>query len=122
MAIVRLQVRSIMNLGLWDKVCEYKGWNPWIYNEGRVPDDEWVEFDDTFKKVEDVILDEKYFIIEDTHQDKFYLYERDGTFYDHDDQDLLIATFAEKNYAELVCKMMNENNREEDENECDSKS
>jgi hypothetical protein len=107
MAIVSLQVSSIMNLGLWDKVCEYKGWEPWIYNEGRVPDDEWVEFDDTFKKEESTI-EEKYFLTEDAFLDKIYLYEKDGTFYDHDDQDILVATFEDKKYAELICKMLNE--------------
>lgn len=50
MAKVELTVSQIMNLGLWDRVCEYKGWNPYILNEGRIDEDEVVTFDDTFEK------------------------------------------------------------------------
>lgn len=50
MAKTELTVRQIMNLGLWDRVCEYKDWNPYILNEGRISEDEIVEFDDEFKK------------------------------------------------------------------------
>ena len=50
MAKIELSVRQIMNLGLWDKVCESKGWSEWIYNEGRIDDNDLVEFDDQFKK------------------------------------------------------------------------
>lgn len=107
MALVRLQVSSIINLGLWDKVCEYKGWSPWILNEGRITDGEWVEFDDTFEKgtkVEEV----RFFITEEVVSSKWLLFEKDGDFYDHNSQDLLIATFEDKEYADLVCKKLNE--------------
>lgn len=50
MSIVKMTVRQITDLGLWDKVCEYKGWNPWIKNEGQIDSDEIVEFDSEFKK------------------------------------------------------------------------
>lgn len=50
MAKIELKVRQIMNLGLWDKVCEHKGWNPYILREGRIDEDELVEFDDEFEK------------------------------------------------------------------------
>lgn len=50
MGMVRMTVKDIMNLGLWDKVCEYKNWNPYIIREGRIDDDEMVEFDSEFKK------------------------------------------------------------------------
>jgi hypothetical protein len=53
MGLVKMQVRSIMNLGLWDKVCDYKDWNPYILREGRIDYEDWVEFDDEFKKQED---------------------------------------------------------------------
>lgn len=58
MAKVRLQVSNIVNLGLWEKVCEFHGWDSWIRNEGRISDDEWVEFDDQFEKKD--TSDEKY--------------------------------------------------------------
>lgn len=75
MAKVSLQVRNIVNLGLWGQVCEYKGWNPWSLNEGRVLYDEWVEFDDTFEKekVKNVVV-EKYFLLEDVVNDKWLLF------------------------------------------------
>lgn len=50
MSKVSLTVRQIMNLGLWDKVCEYKHWSPWIYNEGQIDENEIVDFDDEFKQ------------------------------------------------------------------------
>lgn len=50
MANVRMQVSSIVKLGLWEKVCDYHGWNPYLLNEGRINDNEFVEFDDEFKK------------------------------------------------------------------------
>lgn len=57
MAIVRLQVKTIRNLGLWDKVCEYKNWSPWTFNEGRISEDEWIEFDDQFKnRVKEILI------------------------------------------------------------------
>lgn len=54
MSQVRLTVKQIMNLGLWDKVCEYKGYNPWILNEGGISHDDYIEFDDEFKKEEEI--------------------------------------------------------------------
>lgn len=53
MAEITMTVRQIMNLGLWDKVCEYKEWSPWIYNEGQIEEDELVTFDDLFAKLEE---------------------------------------------------------------------
>ncbi|MCL1696325.1 hypothetical protein [Lysinibacillus sp. BPa_S21] len=45
-----LTVKQIHELGLWEKVCEYKGWDTWILNEGKIEEDELVEFDSEFKK------------------------------------------------------------------------
>jgi hypothetical protein len=36
------------------------------------------------------------------------LYEKDGTFYNHDSQDLLVATLYNKEKAEYVCQILNE--------------
>jgi hypothetical protein len=44
-----MTVKQLNNLCLWEKVREYKGWNPYIRNEGQIADDEVVEFDDEFK-------------------------------------------------------------------------
>lgn len=106
MARVNLQVRNIMNLGLWDKVCEYKGWNPWILNEGRISEDEWVEFDDTFEKL-DESENNKYFLLKEVVSGKWLLYEKDSTFYNHDDQDLLVATIEDEGYAKMICDLLN---------------
>jgi hypothetical protein len=51
MAIIKLSVSSIGKLGLWDKVCEYKGWNNWIRKD--LGEDAIVAFDDGFEKEED---------------------------------------------------------------------
>lgn len=53
MAEITMTVRQILNLGLWDKVCEYKDWSPWSLNEGKIDEDELVTFDDTFVKAEE---------------------------------------------------------------------
>jgi len=50
MSLVTMTVKQIMDLGLWDKVCEYKGWDVWILNEGKIDSLEEVEFDTEFKK------------------------------------------------------------------------
>ena len=50
MSKVTMTVKQIMDLGLWDKVCEYKGWDVWILNEGRIDSLEEVEFDTEFEK------------------------------------------------------------------------
>lgn len=52
MAKIELTVQQIINLGLWEDVCNYKEWNPYIAKEGRIDLDELVEFDDEFKKEE----------------------------------------------------------------------
>ncbi|WP_167433899.1 hypothetical protein [Paenibacillus silvae] len=40
------------------------------------------------------------------------LYETDGDFYDHDTQDLLIATFYDENEAEKILKVLNKRHSE----------
>ena len=50
MSKVTMTVKQIMDLGLWDKVCEYKNWDVWILNEGKIDSSEEVEFDTEFKK------------------------------------------------------------------------
>jgi len=50
MSLVTMTVKQIMDLGLWDKVCKYKGWDIWILNEGKIDSSEEVEFDTEFKK------------------------------------------------------------------------
>lgn len=52
MAETTLTVRQIIDLGLWEKVCDYKGWSYYILNEGRIMEDELVTFDSEFKKEE----------------------------------------------------------------------
>lgn len=51
MAIIKLTVRQIVNLGLWDKVCDYRGWDQWSFREDlKTREDERIDFDDEFKK------------------------------------------------------------------------
>jgi len=47
-----LTVKQIMDLGIWQQVCDYKGWDYWSVNEGRIEENELVEFDSEFKKEE----------------------------------------------------------------------
>lgn len=35
------------------------------------------------------------------------MYEKDGTFFNHDNQDLLIATFYDNEEAKKVCEVLN---------------
>lgn len=49
---VRMTVRQTIELGLWDRVVEYLGWDPYVVAEGRVELDEVIEFDSDFKKEE----------------------------------------------------------------------
>lgn len=57
MAEITLTVRQIINLGIWDKVCEYKEYNPWILTEGRIEEDDYITFDDEFKREEVADID-----------------------------------------------------------------
>lgn len=50
MSKVSMTVQQIKDLGLWDKVSEYLGINPWALNEGQIDNDEVLEFDTEFKK------------------------------------------------------------------------
>jgi len=62
MAVIELTVKQIQNLGLWSKVCEYKGWDEYILNEGRISENELVKFDDEFKKGSGTALTREYLI------------------------------------------------------------
>lgn len=50
MAETTLTVKQLIDLNLWDKVREFKGWDEWIFNEGRIGEDDLVTFDSEFKK------------------------------------------------------------------------
>ena len=52
MSKVSMTVKQIMELGLWDKVSEYLGINPFALSEGQISNDEVLEFDTEFKKPE----------------------------------------------------------------------
>lgn len=71
--LVKLTVRSIMNLGLWGRLCEYKGWDKLIVREGLISPDSEVEFDDEFLKKDEVPIDELkvYLFNVDTEEAKY---------------------------------------------------
>lgn len=52
MAEVTMRVNQIMELKLWDKVCDQKGLNPRVVNVGLMSEDELITFDDEFKEEE----------------------------------------------------------------------
>ena len=58
MSKVSMTVKQIMELGLWDKVSEYLGINPFALNEGQISINEVLEFDTEFKKPEKVLQNE----------------------------------------------------------------
>lgn len=67
MSKVTLTVQQIINLGLWDRVCEYKGWREDICRDGTVKRDELVDFDDEFRKEtlqEEPVLDKVSIMVE----------------------------------------------------------
>ena len=55
MAEITLTAKTIQNLGLWNKVCEFKGWD--YLSAERVDDNEMITFDDAFKKQEVVFIE-----------------------------------------------------------------
>lgn len=59
-----------------------------------------------FPSSEEEIEEEKYFL-EEQRNGSIELFEKDGTFFNHDKQDLLIATFYNKEKAESVCELLN---------------
>lgn len=71
--LVKLTVRSIMNLGLWGRLCEYKGWDKLIVREGLISLDSEVEFDDEFLKKDVVPIDKlKIFLFNIDTEDAKY--------------------------------------------------
>ncbi|MGL4730292.1 MAG: hypothetical protein ACRCW0_01735 [Clostridium sp.] len=56
--MIKLTVRNIMNLGLWGRLCEYKGWDKQIVREGLISPDTEVEFDDEFLKKDVVPIEQ----------------------------------------------------------------
>lgn len=94
MSMVKMTVRQIMDLGLWDKVCDYKGWDHYILKEGRIDSDEFVEFDTEFKK-EHVNIECKIYCFGDklinmprSTDDAKLIYERLGLKYEIFDDSL----------------------------------
>lgn len=57
MSKVSMTVRQIKDLGLWDKVCDYKNINPYAINEGLINYDDIIEFDTEFKKEKKIICE-----------------------------------------------------------------
>lgn len=37
---ISVTASEAIDRGLWDQLCEMRGWNVWIVNEGRMPSDE----------------------------------------------------------------------------------
>lgn len=37
---ISLTASEAIDRGIWDELCELRGWNVWIVNEGRMPSDE----------------------------------------------------------------------------------
>ena len=91
MANIELTVKQIMNLGLWEKVCEYKGWETYIVNEGGISVDDLVEFDDEFKKEEDKAVDKVYFYTEENLKQ---VIDEDIEYMDEDDLKQMVLNFA----------------------------
>ena len=54
MSKIKMTVKQIKDLGLWDKICDYKGWNPYCLSEGLIDYDEIVEFDSEFKAIKKI--------------------------------------------------------------------
>lgn len=38
-----VQVKHLFKIDVWDEVCESKGWNPWIINEGLIDKEDYIE-------------------------------------------------------------------------------
>lgn len=44
---MRITPNQLMNIGLWNKFCEMRGYNPWCVNEGLMRSDEQVSLTET---------------------------------------------------------------------------
>lgn len=52
-------------------------------------------------------MEEKYFL-EEKRNGQIEMFEKDGTFFNHDTQDLLVATFYDLDKAKQICELLNE--------------
>jgi hypothetical protein len=50
-------------------------------------------------------IDERFFV-ERNRKNEYEIYEKDGAFYDHNDQDLFIAAFSYESDAARICKLL----------------
>lgn len=39
---IQITAREALDKGIWDEVCELKGWSVWILNEGRMDSSELI--------------------------------------------------------------------------------
>lgn len=58
-------------------------------------------------------MEEQYFLDYPLGEVFIRLYEKDGTFYNHNTQDLLIATFYDEDKAKMVLNLLNKNAEEQ---------
>lgn len=71
--MISLTVRNLVNLGLWSRVCEYKGWDPHILGDGLISLDSIVEFDDEFLKKDIVPIEQlKMFLFNISSDEAMY--------------------------------------------------
>ncbi len=56
----------------------------------------------------EVLTLDKFFIEQNYGKDEILLFEKDGDFYDHSTQNLLIATFHNEEYAYKIRDLLNE--------------
>lgn len=103
MAETTLTVRQIMDLGLWQKVCDYKDWNQYILADGKIDENELVTFDSEFKKVSDP-LDINHELAEFLHTELCNHNHTDGCgwFYEGNDWE----GYAHKKYLEKANKIL----------------
>lgn len=113
MSNVKMTVRQIKDLGLWEKVCDYKGINPWGINEGLIDYDDIIEFDTEFKvlntrNIKD-FLEDRYEYVEEIKNKANKLYYEVNNFKDQYDGYELAKIVAEINdYAlDLLTQMKN---------------
>lgn len=102
MTEVTMTVRQIVDLGLWDKVCDYKGWNSWILNEGRIDENEDVTFDSKLRKEE--VRSSRHDLAEFLHRKLCTRNHLDGCGWYYSENDW--SEFEHQRYLKMAFKML----------------
>lgn len=100
MSIITMTVKQLQDLGIWESVLEYKGYNPYVLNEGLMDEDSLVTFESNYKELAKKSEKNIYFNGESYSKEEFK---------DYIECELEEIENAERNLREVLNYLINNN-------------